>query len=142
MSKIGKAEKANTAAEATKAAETETVTAGAAKANEPETDADKAMIGEKTAAEKESAGKAEGKGSSQTQRVYCGPSIKDVVREGTVFSEGIPEALEEYIQKNPAVRSLIVPLTDFAAFRADIGRRGTPANIIYNNVLSVTKRRK
>ena len=74
--------------------------------------------------------------------VYCGPSIKDVVREGTVFVGELPEALDEYASKNPAIKSLIIPLTDFAQFRADIGRRGTAANIIYNNILSGLKRRK
>ncbi len=141
MSKTTKAEKANAAAAETETMEPETAAVEAAKINEPETGAAKAIVKGATV-EKKSAGEAESEGGSQTQQVYCGPSIKDVVREGTVFSEGMPEALKEYIQENPAVRSLIVPLADFATFRADIGRKGTPANIIYNNVLSVTKRRK
>ena len=138
MSRTTKAEKAKAAAAETEAVETEAAAIETAEVKEPGTDAGEVIAEEKTAAARESAGKAE----EQIQHVYCGPSIKDVVREGTVFADGIPEALEEYIQKNPAVRSLIVPLADFAVFRADIGRKGTPANIIYNNVLSVTKRRK
>ena len=137
MSRTTKAEKAKAAA-GTEAVETETAAVETAEVKEPETDADKAMTEKETTAAEKSADEA----GEQIQRVYCGPSIKDVVREGTVFTGGIPEVLEEYIQKNPAVRSLIVPLADFAAFRADIGRRGTPANIIYSNVLSVTMRRK
>ena len=71
--------------------------------------------------------------------VYCGPSIKNIVREGTVFTGGLPEALVEYTKKQPAIKNLIVSLEKYAALRAAISAPGTAAYIIYKNILSTVK---
>lgn len=71
--------------------------------------------------------------------VYCGPSIKNIAREGTVYNGGLPEALVEYSETMPAVKNLIVPIEKYAALRAAIGQSGTAANIIYKNILSTIK---
>lgn len=46
--------------------------------------------------------------------VYLGPSIPKCVNHGTVFSGGIPPFLEEKIEKIPAIRGLIVPVSLYA----------------------------
>lgn len=42
--------------------------------------------------------------------VYCGPTIKGVVRRFTSFIDGVlPSELNEHIEKCPAIKELIVP---------------------------------
>ena len=41
--------------------------------------------------------------------VYCGPTIKGVAPQYTVFVGGIPEKLTEIAEEHPVVKALIVP---------------------------------
>lgn len=53
--------------------------------------------------------------------VYLGPSIDKVVNHGTVFRRGeISGALEEKIKEIPAIRGLIVPISDYARVAREI----------------------
>ena len=36
--------------------------------------------------------------------VYCGPTVRGVAKQYTVFSGGIPEALEDFSERHPEVR--------------------------------------
>ena len=40
---------------------------------------------------------------------YCGPTIKGVAPQYTVFVDGIPEKLAEIAEEHPVVKALIVP---------------------------------
>ena len=85
------------------------------------------MSEEKKAAPK--AAKAEGK------KVYCGPTIRGVANQYTVFEGGIPAKLEELASKNAAVKALIVPLEKFAVTRERVERKGTAENILFEKAL-------
>ena len=41
--------------------------------------------------------------------VYCGPSIKGVVRQFTAYNNGIPEGLKAATEKNKVLAAMIVP---------------------------------
>lgn len=43
--------------------------------------------------------------------IYVGPSFKGVAH-GTVYSNGLPPALEEAAKETPAIRELIIPIAD------------------------------
>ena len=73
--------------------------------------------------------KAEGK------KVYCGPTIRGVANQYTVFEGGIPAKLEELAEKNAAVKALIVPLEKFAVTRERVEREGTAENILFKKAL-------
>ena len=36
--------------------------------------------------------------------VYCGPTVRGVAKQYTVFSGGIPEALEDFSERHPETR--------------------------------------
>lgn len=51
----------------------------------------------------------------QSPVAYVGPTIRNVAVHGTVYAEGVPDALARLKQKIPVISDLIVPLSDFAA---------------------------
>lgn len=69
-------------------------------------------------------------------RVYCGPSIKAIARQYTVFTGDVPEALAQFIQKNPAAGSLLVPVERFAETRRRLETAGTAESILYKKIKS------
>lgn len=68
--------------------------------------------------------------------VYCGPSVRGVARQYTVYTGGIPEALREFIQKHPAARGLVVGMSKFAETRENLGKRGTAETALYEKIKS------
>lgn len=52
--------------------------------------------------------------------VYCGPTVRGVARQYTVFKGGTPQSVKDFITKYPAAAGLVVPLDKFAQARANI----------------------
>ncbi len=65
---------------------------------------------------------------------YIGPDIKNIVFKGTVFEGGIPEALRNKISKIPALKGMLVPVSNLAAAGAEIAKQGTMLNNLYQAV--------
>lgn len=79
------------------------------------------------------AGKKEKKGAC----VYCGPSIRNVTKQFTVYAEGkIPDALALFIKEHPETKNLLVPIEQFAAIRKRLQTVGTAEAILYNKIRS------
>lgn len=53
--------------------------------------------------------------------VYCGPTVRGVAKQYTVFSGGIPEALEDFSERHPEVKALLVPVEQFAENQEEDG---------------------
>lgn len=68
--------------------------------------------------------------------VYCGPSVRNVARQYTVYAGKIPEALREFIQTHPAAGGLLVPVEKFAEIRRKLDTKGTAEAVLYNKVKS------
>lgn len=66
--------------------------------------------------------------------VYCGPSIRGVIRQYTTISGGIPELLKEFMQEHPIVGALIVPTERFAEVRSKLETAGTAEAILYKQI--------
>lgn len=66
--------------------------------------------------------------------VYCGPTIKGIVKQYTSFTDNIPDALAEKAQAVPAIRALIVPLGALAQTRLALGNQGSPESIIFSTI--------
>lgn len=64
-------------------------------------------------------------------RVYCGPEIPGVAKQYTVYSDGLPESLEQMAKKIPAIRALIVPVKDLAETRKELQRQGSAMHNIF-----------
>lgn len=68
-------------------------------------------------------------------RVYCGPTIKGVAKQFTVYQDGLPEALVQEMVKNPVIGALIVPLLDFPKTRMALGNPASAESIFFNKIL-------
>lgn len=66
--------------------------------------------------------------------VYCGPSVRGVARQYTVYAGALPAALEAFLQEHPAARGLLVGVERFAQVRSNLGRSGTAEAILYQKV--------
>lgn len=64
--------------------------------------------------------------------VYCGPSVKNTVKQFTVYSDGdaLPDAVADFLNRIPAARGLMVPIADFANTRAALENPKSGAGII------------
>lgn len=69
--------------------------------------------------------------------VYCGPSVKGVAKQYTVYTGGlVPKPLRDFVRQYPAVKGLIVPVGRFAKVRERLEQKGTPEAILYQTVRS------
>ena len=68
--------------------------------------------------------------------VYCGPSVRGVARQYTVYAGGIPAALAEFIKAHPAAKGLLVSTERFAQVRSNLGKSGTAEAILYQKIKS------
>lgn len=72
----------------------------------------------------------------EVTRVYCGPSVRGVARQYTVYAGKIPEALELFMKLHPEARGLLVSAGEFARVRSNLGRSGTAEAILYQKIKS------
>lgn len=84
------------------------------------------------AAEDKTEAKAEAKPEKSV--VYCGPSIRGVVRQYTVFTGDIPELLAGFIKEHPIAKALIVPAERFAEVRSKVETAGTAEAILFKQI--------
>lgn len=68
--------------------------------------------------------------------VYCGPTVRGVVKQYTVFAGGIPNALSDFIGKHPAAKALLVPVERFAQTRQQLGNPASAEAILYHKIES------
>ena len=91
---------------------------------------------ETTDAEVKAETKSEAKAEAKPEKsvVYCGPSIRGVVRQYTVFTGDIPELLAGFIKEHPIANALIVPTERFAEVRSRIETAGTAEAILFKQI--------
>lgn len=68
--------------------------------------------------------------------VYCGPSVRGVARQFTVYTGGIPDALKEFIREHRAAKGLLVGVERFAQVRTRLETPGTAEAILFGKVRS------
>ncbi len=73
------------------------------------------------------------------QVMYMGPTIRGVVRNGAVFSGGIPKSLEKMAEKKPIIKNLIVPLSEIVQVKKDVDTEGTVAAVAYNRISGMSE---
>ena len=80
-------------------------------------------------------GETEAKTEHKTPCVYCGPSVRGVARQYTVYASGnTPAALDEFVKQHPAAKNLLVPVERFAQTRKALETAGTAESILYNKI--------
>ena len=70
---------------------------------------------------------------------YCGPTVKGIAPQYTVFVDGLPEKLKEKVEQVPFLKALIVPLDKLAEMRVKIEQDGTRENILYKKATDLMK---
>lgn len=98
-------------------------------ADMPATTSKAATAAGKAAAPKEQAAKA-------GPVVYCGPSVRGVAKQYTVYAGTIPTVLEDFIKAHPAAKGLLVSVGRFAQVRSNLGKNGTAEAILYQKIKS------
>lgn len=68
--------------------------------------------------------------------VYCGPSVRNVVRQYTVYTGTIPQVLAQFLDTHPAAQALLVSIERFAEVRTKLETKGTAEAVLYNKVKS------
>ena len=76
------------------------------------------------------------KGKKTGPQVYCGPTVRGVAKQYTVYSGGIPEELTRFIQAHPEAAGLVVPVEKFAQTRRRMETAGTAEAILYHKIKS------
>lgn len=80
------------------------------------------------------AAEAAGNAAASEPVAYLGPDLKNVAINGTVYVGGIPQALQEKIEEVPAIKGLLVPVSNLATAGVAIRTQGTALNNLYNAV--------
>ncbi len=76
------------------------------------------------------------KGKKHGPQVYCGPTVRGVAKQYTVYSGKIPAELEAFIKTHPEAAGLVVPVESFAQTRKKMETAGTAENILYHKIKS------
>lgn len=69
-------------------------------------------------------------------KVYCGPTVRGVAKQYTVYAGGVPAELEAFLQAHRAAKTLLVPVEKFAQTRRKLETPGTAEAIVYRNIKS------
>lgn len=70
-------------------------------------------------------------------QVYCGPTVRGVAKQYTVYAGELPEELTDFIQKHPEAGALVVPVERFAETRRKLEQAGTAQAILYRKIKSI-----
>ena len=89
---------------------------------------------ETTPAEKTAARNLRARGT----QVYCGPTVRGVAKQYTVYSGELPEELTAFIQKHPEAGALVVPVERFAETRRKLEQAGTAQAILCRKIKSIS----
>jgi len=85
---------------------------------------------------KQSKATAQGAAEKATPCVYCGPTVRGVVKQYTVFAGNIPEPLQAFIDQHPEDKALLVAVDRFAETRKKMETAGTAEAILYHKIKS------
>lgn len=91
----------------------------------------------KTAEETAQTGKAAArKPGVRGTLVYCGPTVRGVAKQYTVYTGGAPAELEEFLRTHRAAERLLVPIEKFAETRRKLEKPGTAEAMVYRAIKS------
>lgn len=71
----------------------------------------------------------------QETLVYCGPSVRGVAKQYTVYAGTLPNALKNLMARYPMVKMLCVSLDDFARIRAALADKNSAEYKVYRAIL-------
>lgn len=69
-------------------------------------------------------------------RVYCGPTVKGVCKQFTVYAGELPLDMEQYVSTRPGARALLVNPERFPEVRKNLNEQGSAEAILYQELLT------
>ena len=69
------------------------------------------------------------------QRMYIGPAIPGVVKQGMVFLGDLPKELTDFAEKIPEIKNLVVPIEDITKKSQALREQGSVECVSYNKIL-------
>lgn len=70
--------------------------------------------------------------------IYVGPSLsRGRLFHGQIFLNGLPQAVQELCLVHPWFRYLLVPTSEYVASVKQIGKKGTPLHLYFNEAKEV-----
>lgn len=88
----------------------------------------------KTEEVKVEAKEVKAKAPEAVTKVYCGPSVRGVVRQYTVFTGEISDLLKTFLEQHPIAEGLLVTADQFAETRKALGVKGSAQAILYDKI--------
>lgn len=66
--------------------------------------------------------------------VYCGPTVRSVARQYTVYTTALPAPLVDFLAEHPVAKHLLVSTVQFADMRKRLETAGTTEYILYKKL--------
>lgn len=66
--------------------------------------------------------------------VYCGPSVRGVAQQYTVYNGGVPDVMKQFVSEHPAAKGLLVSVNRFVKVRTKLETQGTAESILFNKL--------
>lgn len=66
--------------------------------------------------------------------MYVGPTIRGVAAAGSLFKNGLPELLKREMEKQPAIRDLIVPVDRLAEANKELAMPDSALAAVYREI--------
>ena len=85
----------------------------------------------KEAGENNPKAKIPSQAKKQETVVYCAPSVRGVAQQYTVYANGIPERIQDFLHAHPAAAGLVVSIDRFAETRKNLEKPDTAESILF-----------
>lgn len=66
--------------------------------------------------------------------VWCGPTVRNIAKQYTVFQNGIPASLDALVISHPEAKGLLIPMEEFAKVRQHLDVPGTAESLLYQSI--------
>lgn len=73
------------------------------------------------------------------QRMYIGPTIPGVVKNGTVFIDELPKQLAEMSEKLPSINNLVIPIDGITGAIKALHEQGSVEDVSYSKMIDYLK---
>lgn len=72
-------------------------------------------------------------------KMYIGPTIRGIVKHGSVFSGGVPPKLELLSKEKPIMKNMLIPISEVANAFKLLREEGTALSISYERIASLSE---
>lgn len=67
--------------------------------------------------------------------IYCGPSLRsNALQQYAIFTSDVPAHVAPHLEKCPAIKALMVPVSEMNTCISNIATQGTAEQVLYNQI--------